>query len=188
LFYLSYLFAPISILILNKEVMKFTNFILTLMVGISAQAQPTADQIAKEINLFREGQGLTQAVLKPGQCKAAQLQAEWIATTGITEHVQSRPANGKPLLPMPWDRGNLVGVTVVAENLFEIPKGATANQVVAGWIGSPGHRANMLYAVPAELECQLGIAVVQLRSNPNWIIVVMVIGDNVNHKTGEIRN
>jgi uncharacterized protein YkwD len=163
------------------------NFILALTVGISAQAQPTADQIAKEINIFRKSQGLTQAVLKPGQCKAAQLQAEWIATTSICEHIQTKAANGKPLLSKPWDRGDFVGVTVVAENIFEVPKETTATQVVAGWIASPGHRANMVYGVPAEIECQLGIAVVHLKSNPNFIIVVMVIGDNVDHRTGQIR-
>ena len=45
----------------------------------------------------------------------------------------------------------------------------------------------MIYGVPAELECQIGLAVVPLKSNPNFIIVVMVIGDNVDYKTGQIR-
>ena len=184
---MSYLFTLIGILNLTIQVMKIFNFILATLIGISAQAQPNPEAILKEINIFRQSQGLTQAILKTGQCKAAQLQAEWIATTGICEHIQTKAANGKPLLSKPWDRGDFVGVTVVAENLFEVPKETTAKQIVAGWIASPGHRANMIYGVPAELECQIGLAVVPLKSNPNFIIVVMVIGDNVDHKTGQIR-
>lgn len=159
-----------------------------ILISTLAIAQPKAVDILKEINIFRQSQGLTQAILNTGQCKAAQLQAEWIATTGICKHIQTKAANGKPLLSKPWDRGDFVGVTVVAENLFEVPKETTAKQIVAGWIASPGHRANMIYGVPTELECQIGLAVVPLKSNPNFIIVVMVIGDNVDHKTGEIRN
>lgn len=168
--------------------MKIINFILATLIGISAQAQPNPEAILKEINTFRQSQGLTQAILKPGQCKAAQLQAEWIASTGIYDHIQTRPANGKPLLKMAWDRGDFVGVTVVAENLFEVPKATSAKQIVDGWIASPGHRANLVYGVPAELECQIGIAIVPIKANPNLIIVVMVIGDNIDHKTGQIRH
>ncbi len=167
--------------------MKLINFILALTIGISASAQPTSEQIVKEINNFRATQGLGPVILKSGQSQAAKLHANWIAQTGIYDHVQTRAIPGQPLLKMSWDRGDYVGVTVVAENLFELPKAATAKQIVDGWINSPGHRANMLYQVPAELECQVGIAISTLKSNPNEIIVVMVIGDNVDHKTGKIR-
>jgi hypothetical protein len=177
-----------GILHFNIEDMKLFNFIFAIFIGLSAQAQPKPEDILKEINTFRKGQGLTQAILKPGQCKAAQLQAEWIATTGINEHIQTQPVNGKPLLKMPWDRGDFYGVTVVAENLFEVPKSITAKQVVDGWINSPGHKLNMMYGVPSELECHVGIAIVPIKSNSNDVIIVLVIGDNVDHKTGQIRH
>ena len=45
----------------------------------------------------------------------------------------------------------------------------------------------MMYGVQPEIECQLGIAVKPMKSNPNDVIVVLVIGDNVDHKTGQIR-
>ena len=167
--------------------MKILNFIFAMLIGISTHAQPKPEEILKEINTFRKSQGLTQAILKPRQCKAAQLQAEWIAISGIYDHVQTYPVNGKPLLKMPWDRGDFVGVTVVAENLFQVPKSITAKEVVDGWINSPGHKLNMMYGVPPEIECQLGIALQPMKSNPNDVSVVLVIGDNVDHKTGQIR-
>jgi hypothetical protein len=45
----------------------------------------------------------------------------------------------------------------------------------------------MMYGVPPEIECQFGIAVAPMKSNTNVVIVVLVIGDNVDRKTGEIR-
>jgi uncharacterized protein YkwD len=168
--------------------MKLFSFILTLMVGISANAQPTSADIVKEINRFRASQGLTEVSINPNHNKAAQLQADWIAQTGNYSHVQTRSMPGKPLLKNPWDRGDQVGASVVAENLFLVPISDKAAEIVAGWIDSPGHRANMLYRVPSEIECRIGVAIAVMKSNPNQIIVVMVIGDNVNHKTGEIRN
>jgi uncharacterized protein YkwD len=168
--------------------MKLFSFILAITLGISANAQPTSAEIVKEINRFRASQGLTAAIINPNHNKAAQLQADWIAQTGNYSHVQTRPLPGKPLLKNPWDRGDQVGASVVAENLFLVPISDGAAEIVAGWIASPGHRANLLYRVPAEIECRLGVAIAVMKSNPNQIIVVMVIGDNVDHKTGEIRN
>ena len=167
--------------------MKLLQVIFAILIGISVQAQPKPEDILKEINIFRKSQGLSQAKLTPRHCQAAQLQADWISTTDIYNHVQTRPENGKPLLKNPWDRGNFIGVTVVAENLFQVPKSATPKYVVDGWINSPGHKLNMMYGVPPEIECQFGIAVAPMKSNNNYVIIVLVIGDNVNHETGEIR-
>jgi uncharacterized protein YkwD len=168
--------------------MKLFNFILAITLGISVNAQPTSADIVKEINRFRASQGLTEVSINPSHNKAAQLQADWIAQTGTYSHFQNRPMPGKPLLKNPWDRGDQVGASVVAENLFLVPISDEAAEIVAGWIASPGHRANMLYQVPAEIECRIGVAIAVMKSNPDQIIVVMVIGDNVDHKTGEILN
>lgn len=168
--------------------MKIFNIILTLAIGISASAQPAPTDIVKEINLFRKTQGLAPAILVQGQSQAAQLQADWISQTDLSGHIQTRAANGKPLLKAPWDRGNYVGVSVVAENIFTSHITFSAKDIVEGWINSPGHRTNMLYSVPPEIQCQIGVAVVPLKSNPNIIVIVMVIGDNIDHATGQIRH
>jgi hypothetical protein len=169
--------------------MKLLNFIFALIVGISVNAQPTATSVVSEINKFRLTQGVKAAKLDPDQAKAAQAQADWIATTGLFQHSQTRAANGLPLLPEPWDRGNYFGATVVAENIYGVAKSSSAAYVVEGWIESPGHRKNLLYRVgdQPELECRVGIGIAQLKSDPTKIIVVMVIGDNVDRKTGQIR-
>jgi uncharacterized protein YkwD len=170
--------------------MKLFNFILAILIGISAEAQPTATGIVSEINKFRVSHGVGTTKLDPAQTKAAQAQAEWIATTGTFDHTQTRAANGLPLLAHPWDRGNYFKATVVAENLYGVAKGSTSAYVVKGWTESPGHRKNLLYRVGdlPELECRIGVGIATLKSDPTQIIVVMVIGDNVDRATGQIRN
>lgn len=169
--------------------MKLLNFILALLIGISVEAQPTPTAILNEVNKFRAEQGLAPAKLNPKHSEAARIQAEWIATTGIFSHEQSRAANGLPLLPNPWDRGRRVGASIVAENLYQLPVGsATAVHIVDGWIKSPGHRENLLYRVPPEIECRVGVAIVKSKVSPGEVIVVLVIGDNVDHQTGQIQN
>jgi uncharacterized protein YkwD len=170
--------------------MKLFNFILALTVGISVNAQPTTTSVVSEINKFRLTQGVKAAELDPAQAKAAQAQADWIATTGIFEHAQTRAANGLPLLARPWDRGDYFKTTVVAENLYGVNKNSTAAYIVKGWIESPGHRKNLLYRVgdAPELKCIIGVGIAQLKSDPTMIVVVMVIGDNVDNATGQIRN
>jgi hypothetical protein len=169
--------------------MRLINFIMALIIGISAQAKPTAQEIVKQVNKFRKEQGLAAAKLHPGQTKAAQAHADWVASTGIYAHEQTRAANGLPLMIGPWDRGDYFGATVVAENLYLLGKFATAEHVVDGWINSPGHRKNMLYQVGdyPELECRIGIGIAFLKSDPDQMIVVLVMGDNVDRNTGEIR-
>lgn len=169
--------------------MKLTYFILALMVGISVKAQTPAD-LTRELNKFRAEQGVTAAKLNTALSKAAQAQADWIATTGLFQHNQTQSANGLPLLAQPWDRGNYFGATVVAENIYGVAKGSTAAYVVKGWTESPGHRKNLLYRVGdlPELECRVGFGIATLKGDPSKIIVVMVIGDNVDRATGEIRN
>ena len=159
-----------------------------ILMSTLANAQPKAVDIIKEINLFRASQGLGPAVASTNHYKSAQLQAEWIAQTGIYSHLQTKPLPGKPILKNPWDRGDRVSASVVAENLFLVPLTVGAEDIVSGWIDSPGHRENMLYEVPAEIDCRIGVAIAVMKSNPIQIIVVMVIGDNVDHKTGEIKN
>lgn len=169
--------------------MKLLNFILVLLIGIQAEAQPTPTGILNEVNRFRKAQGLAPAKLNAKHNQAAQLQAEWIATTGIFSHKQTISANGLPILTNPWDRGTRVGASVVAENLYQLPAAsATSAHIVSGWIQSPGHRENMLYRVPDEIECRVGIAIVRSKVSPDEIIVVLVIGDNVDHQTGQIQN
>jgi hypothetical protein len=169
--------------------MRLINFIMALIIGISAQAQPTAHEILQQVNKFRKEQGLAAAKAHPGQTKAAQAHADWVASTGIYDHEQTRAANGLPLMVNPWDRGAHFGATVVAENLFLLSKYATAADVVDGWIKSPGHRENMLYRVAdyPELECRIGIGIGFLKSNPDQMIVVLVMGDNVDPSSGEVR-
>jgi uncharacterized protein YkwD len=137
--------------------MKLFNFILALTIGISVNAQPTATGVVSEINKFRLTQGVKAAKLDPAQTKAAQVQAEWIATTGIFEHTQTRAANGLPILAQPWDRGNYFKATVVAENLYGVAKGSTSAYVVKGWTESPGHRKNLLYRVGDLPELELAL-------------------------------
>jgi|LauGreDrversion4_2_1035121.scaffolds.fasta_scaffold238842_3 uncharacterized protein YkwD len=170
--------------------MKLFNFILALLIGISVEAQPTPTSVVGEINKFRLTQGVKAAKMDPAQNRAAQAQADWIATTGLFQHNQNQAANGLPLLAQPWDRGNYFKATVVAENFYGVAKSSTAAYVVKGWTESPGHRKNMLYQVGdlPELECRVGVGVAVLKSDPTKIIVVMVIGDNVDRATGQIRH
>jgi uncharacterized protein YkwD len=169
--------------------MKLFNFILALTIGISVNAQPTTTGVVGEINRFRLTQGVKAAKLDPAQTKAAQAQADWIAATGLFQHNQTEAANGLPLLAQPWDRGNYFRTTVVAENFYGVAKSATSAYVVKGWTESPGHRKNLLYQVGdlPELECRVGIGIAQSKNDPNQVIVVMVIGDNVDRATGQIR-
>lgn len=169
--------------------MKLFNFILALLIGIQVEAQPTPTAILNEVNKFRAEQGLSPAKLNPKHCAAAKLQADWISTTGIFSHTQNRAANGLPVLTNPWDRGKRVGASIVAENLYQLPvQAATASHIVEGWIQSPGHRANLLYSVPPEIECRVGVAIVTSKLYPGEFIVVLVIGDNVDHQTGQIQD
>lgn len=194
--------------------MKLFNFILALMIGISAGAQPTSTnsagaqptsanikiEIVREINRFRldVGQGPSQRkslVQKAALDKAAQIHADWCVKSGQGGHVETQPVAGQPLLPNCWDRGKYFGVTVFSEILlpiFPITPSCTAQDraklAVEAWAGSQtGHREAMLMGYPKEVEAQVGVGMARLPNSENWVIVV-VFGANIDPVSGEILN
>ncbi len=99
----------------------------------------TAHRIVWLINVQRERHGLRPLRVSPRLEEDARLQAQQIATTGTFSHV----IPGQPY-PTPAARARAAGYrwNILGENLaWGYPDAATA---VAAWMGSPGHRANIL--------------------------------------------
>ncbi len=99
----------------------------------------TAQRIVGLINLQRERHGLPPLRVSARLEDDARLQARQIAATGVFAHV----IPGQPY-PTPAARAHAAGYrwNILGENLaWGYPDAFTA---VAAWMGSPGHRSNIL--------------------------------------------
>lgn len=140
--------------------------------------EPTTVEIFAELANFRDSLGLAQVQLNPNLCKAAQLQADWIAQTGLFQHNQTRVAvPGVPvILPRPWDRGDYVGEIVMAENLHTGWKFLPARTVISSWAKSKNHLATMMRTPEKGKPLEVGLAIAHYADRPNEIVVVLVVG------------
>jgi uncharacterized protein YkwD len=99
----------------------------------------TEQRIVDLTNVERQKAGLAPLVVNPQLMQAAQIQSGNMARLGIMSH--ELPGTAQPTLT---DRAAAVGYnyTTLGENIaFNYPD---ADAVVAGWMASPGHRANIL--------------------------------------------
>ena len=114
--------------------------------GDVAAQQPAARLVSTDrtavidvTNAARRGQGLPPLREDMRRDRAAQIQAEQLAATGRLEHELK-----KVTFPTPVDRLKEAGDAWAAygENIAEGQR--TAQDVVASWMKSPPHRANIL--------------------------------------------
>ncbi|WP_084263430.1 sigma-70 family RNA polymerase sigma factor [Actinomadura formosensis] len=120
--------------------------------------RPTAEQqVVELINAERAGAGCRPLRVSPALHRAAQRHSADMAARGVLDH---GGAGGDD----PGERITAAGFgwSVWAENIAQGP--STPPAVVAGWMNSPGHRANIL-------DCRLtmvGIGVVRGAGGPWW--------------------
>lgn len=140
--------------------------------------EPTIVEIFAELANFRDSLGLAKVQLNTRLCQAAQLQADWIAQTGLFQHEQTRVAvPGIPvILPRPWDRGDRVGEIVMAENLHTGWKFLPASTIISSWAKSKNHLATMLRTPENGKQLEVGLAIAHYSTRPNEIVVVLVVG------------
>ena len=101
------------------------------------QNQTFEQEVLKLTNEFRQKNGLKALVLDQSLDRAADLHSKNMAIQDFFSHTGKDNS-------APWDRAQRAGYEsgFVGENIAAGQRSAKA--VVDGWIGSPGHRANML--------------------------------------------
>jgi len=130
------------------------------LASADAQHDATVARVLELTNLERQKVGADPLVLSPELNSAAQSYSEVLATTGCFEHTCG---------PVPDMADRIVqsgfeGWTALAENIaFGYP---TPEAVVAGWMGSPGHRDNLLS--PSYREIGIGVASDGSRNGTFW--------------------
>ena len=94
-------------------------------------------EVLRLSNIFRAENGLAPLVANAELAEAAQSHSEAMAKRDFFAHTD---LNGKE----PWDRAQAAGYdySAIAENIAAGQR--TPEQVVNGWINSPGHRRNLL--------------------------------------------
>ena len=131
-----------------------------LIASADAQHDATVARVLELTNLERQKIGADPLVLSPELSSAAQSYSDVLATTGCFEHTCG---------PVPDMADRIVqsgyqGLTALAENIaFGYP---TPEAVVAGWMGSPGHRQNLLSASYHEIG--IGVASDGSRNGTFW--------------------
>ncbi|KAI9020593.1 CAP domain-containing protein [Hyaloraphidium curvatum] len=91
-------------------------------------------------NLERQKAGLAPLHLSPELQAAAQVHSDDMAAGGFMSHTGSDGSS-------PWDRFARFGFTDLRTGGENVAAGQTTEeQVMASWMGSPGHRANILSA------------------------------------------
>jgi uncharacterized protein YkwD len=116
--------------------------VLTFQAAVAAAApQGDAGFVARVVELTnaeRQEAGLAPLALNPQLGSAAQGYTQVLATTGCFEHT----CGPVPDLAERDAQAGYIGWTTIGEN---IAAGySTPEAVVAGWMASPGHRANIL--------------------------------------------
>lgn len=126
-----------------------------------ANVNQMASEIAAGVNANRRAQGQHALTYNRTLGRAAMKHACDMAVNNFFGHRGSDGSNSQA-------RVRQVGYQdcLVAENLaWGYP---TSQQIISGWMGSPGHRSNMLH--PRAYE--MGIAITQGPKGPNWVLVV----------------
>jgi uncharacterized protein YkwD len=106
--------------------------------GPAPPADPVVARVVELTNAERQKAGLPPLSVNPDLAEAAQRYAEAMAATGCFEHTC-------PPIPELQGRVESAGYTQwgrLAENIAAGQR--SAEQVVAAWMGSPGHKANIL--------------------------------------------
>lgn len=100
-------------------------------------SQDVIDRVVELTNLERSKAGLSPLTVNAQLAAAAQGQSENMALQDFVSHTGLDGSQ-------PWDRVSATGYQwfAVGENLFA--GGTSPEEVVAGWMSSPGHRANIL--------------------------------------------
>lgn len=98
---------------------------------------PAIGEMARLVNARRQARGCPALVWLQPAAEAAQAHSADMARRGYFDHTS-------PEGRQPWDRLTERGVSyrTVAENIAWTPEQG-ARQTLAGWIASPGHRANL---------------------------------------------
>lgn len=128
----------------SAKVLVFVALCLALAVTVasaqtvSVPSQPFLDEVIALTNQARADNGLPPLTANPLLTAAAQKHADAMAADAFFDH--ANPKTGT----QPGDRVTAEGYrwSVVAENIAA--GDATPADVVAGWLKSPGHRANIL--------------------------------------------
>ena len=111
------------------------------------QAKARGDDDEKEVlrltNKERENQGLQPLDWCPDLAKAAQTHAEDMFSDGYFSHISYDRIDGRLTeVSLPKERLLSFSVRACAENIVQGQQ--EPRDVVAGWMGSDGHRANIL--------------------------------------------
>jgi len=96
---------------------------------------PEENALAHEINLCRQRHGLPKVEIDAGLVDVAR---EWAVVLAPTQQLIHRTTE---------DLGNQRStheLRLINENLYFSSGGVDAQAIVAGWLSSPGHRANLL--------------------------------------------
>lgn len=120
-----------------------------------------AQEIANGVNANRRANGQPAIRYNAQLSQAAMVHACDMAANGFFGHNGS---NGSTV----QRRVRSVGYQdcLVAENLaWGYPN---AQQILSGWMNSPGHRSNMLHPRVAEF----GVGITQGPKGPNWVLVL----------------
>jgi uncharacterized protein YkwD len=105
----------------------------------AAFPQVAADVVAR-VNAHRAGRGLAPLAVSPTLTAAAEWKARHMAQYGYMEHNDPAP----PVQRSPFERMQACGYPERALAGENIAAGYdSAASVMAGWLGSPGHRANI---------------------------------------------
>ena len=129
--------------------------------AVPANANQMASEIAAGVNAQRQANGLAPLAYNADLGRAATAHACDMAVNNFFGHQGSNGSNAQA-------RVRSVGYRncTVAENLaWGYP---TASQIIGGWMGSSGHRANMLHPRVKEM----GIGITNGTKGPNWVLVL----------------
>ncbi|MDA1079671.1 MAG: CAP domain-containing protein [bacterium] len=144
----------------SLQLIRSTQTPLGLVLGYATSI--SADQVIELTNEARSQNGLTPLTLNPALSQAALAKAQHMFTEQYWAHVS-------PSGQEPWDfiRNAGYSYTVAGENLAR--DFMQSEDMVAGWMASPTHRANI---VGTEYE-EIGIAVVngELKGTETTLVV-----------------
>ena len=100
-------------------------------------------EVLRLINKERENQGLQPLDWCPDLAKAAQTHAEDMSSDGYFSHISYDRIDGRLIeVSLPKERLLSFSTRACAENIAQGQQ--EPRDVVAGWMGSDGHRANIL--------------------------------------------
>ena len=129
--------------------------------ALPATANQMASEIAAGVNAQRQANGLAPLAYNADLGRAATAHACDMAVNNFFSHQGSNGSSAHARVQAAGYRD-----CTVAENLaWGYP---TAAQIIGGWMGSAGHRANMLHPRVKEM----GIGITTGAKGPNWVLVL----------------